>query len=262
LQYWDSQNQSWQTLMGHSSGGAVTVDGANYRILNDTGVLRVATFTAGGSGLTNGIGSGQNGVTASVSGGTQAANNPPPIFYAITGGVVAAPTVTQAGSGFLVAPVVVIDPPPAGGQQAYAHATLTGGGIGSIVIDNGGAGYLSTPNFWLLPQPNYYTGGPSGGVPAAVWPPPGIVHPNNAAPGNQNTAISGALITPAALTGSGTVTALVIVSNSGGWSGVAPTVAFALSAGFTGSVTGAAATVSIATAIATSLTIIAPRVVE
>src|SRR5215469_15722945 len=58
VQFWDAQNQSWQTVMGHSSGGALTVDGANYRVFNDSATLTVATFTAGGSGLTNGIGVG------------------------------------------------------------------------------------------------------------------------------------------------------------------------------------------------------------
>lgn len=264
VQFWDAQNQFWQTLFPHSSGGALTVDNANYRVLNDSGIIKSATFTAGGSGLTNGIGALATGVTASLTGGTQAANNPAATFFAVVGGTITTPTVTQAGTGFLAPPVVVIDPPPPGGQQAYAHATLTavGGGIASIVIDAAGAGYLSPPNYWLLPQPAYYVGGPSGGVPAATWPGPGIVHPQNAATGNQNTALNGAQITAAALGGSGTVTALVLVNASAGWTSTAPTVAFALTGGFGGSVAGAAATVTVGTAPATSVTIVAPRVVE
>jgi hypothetical protein len=268
IQFWDAQNQLWRTLIGHSGGGAITVDGANYRVLNDSGTLSIATFTAGGSGLTNGIGPTATGVTASVSGGTQTGtpfNAQAAAFYAIVGGTVAAATVTQAGTGFQEPPLIVIDPPPPGGQQAYAHCTLTGvgGGIATIVVDGAGAGYTTTPTFWILPQPAYYVGGPSGGVAAATWPPPGIVHPNNAAPGNQNTALTGAQLTSVALTGSGTVTGLVLITTPGGYSGVAPTVAFALSAGFGGSVTGAAATIAVAAnASAIGVVTVAPRVVE
>jgi hypothetical protein len=261
MQYWDPQSTSWQTLWGHSSGGNITADGTNYRLLNDTGVISAGTIANGtAAGLTNGIGP-VTGVTAALS--APGAGGIPGTAYVIVGGSVAAPTVTQAGTGFLAAPVVVIDPPPIGGIQATAHAVLTGagGGISSIVMDNVGAGYIGPPNFWLIPQNSTYAGGPSGGgaFAAAVFPPLGTIYPTNAVPGNQNIGPTGAQLTSVALTGSGLITGFVRVNWGALYAGT-PTVALANSLG--GSLGTAAITLAAVTAAAVATALITPRIAE
>jgi hypothetical protein len=116
---------------------------------------------------------------------------------------------------------------------------------------NVGAGYAATPNFYLIPQMAYYAGGPSGGA-AAAAPPPGLVYPANSVPGNQNTSSVGAQLTPVALTGSGTVTGLVMINYGVGYSGT-PT------ATITG-VGAAASTLAAVTAAAVTTAFAQPRV--
>ena len=197
FEWWNPISQSWVTVNGASD--YVSSDGFNLRVRNTTSAVSVASFTAG-SGGTNGIGFAATGAAVTIvapltAGGVTAT------AYAIVGGSVAAPTITQPGSGFLVPPLVVIDPPPPGGIQATAVAALAapvGGssGIASITMVNVGAGYASTPNFYLIPQTAYYQGGPSGGVAAAPIIPGGLVFPANAVAGNQNTSALGAQLTP------------------------------------------------------------------
>jgi hypothetical protein len=219
MQWWNPVSQVWVTqTSGGNNADYFSTDGANYRMLNLTGNILTAPITTAGSGGVNGIGFAQTGAAITFSapptaGGVQATG------FVIVGGSVAAPTITQAGSGFLVPPLVVIDVPPPGGIQATATCALTaGGGIGSVTMANVGAGYLTSPNFYLIPQMAYYGGGPSGGVaPAAAAPPPGLVFPANAVAGNQNTSAVGAQLTSIALTGSGTVTGLVMINNGSGY---------------------------------------------
>lgn len=252
MQWWNPVQQSW---FAYTSANApmdyFSTDGANWRMLNLTGIVQVASFTAGSGGV-NGIGFAQTGAAVTFSappaGGVQATG------FVIVGGSVAAPTITQAGSGFLVPPLVVIDVPPPGGIQATATAALTaGGGIASITMANVGAGYATSPNFYLIPQPAYYGGGPSGGVAAAAAaPPPGLVFPTNAVAGNQNTSAVGAQLTPVALTGSGTVTGVTVINNGSTYTGTP-----------TGTITGVGAatvTVSAVTAAAVTQAFTQPRV--
>jgi hypothetical protein len=260
MEWWDPIAQFWRPQVSQSNVvDYFSTDGYNYRLLNLTGIVTVASFAAG-SGGTNGIGTAGSGVlsiiASNTTGGAQATG------YVIVGGSVAAPTITQAGSGFLVPPLVVIDPPPPGGIQATATcaltapltAPLTGSGIASITMANVGAGYPTTPNFYLIPQTAVYQGGPSGGSTFAAGPipPPGLVFPSNAVPGNQNTSPLGAQLTSIALTGSGTVTGVVIVNSGGGYTGTP-----------TGTITGVgAATVTMAavTGAAVTQSFFQPRV--
>jgi hypothetical protein len=256
LQYFDGQAQSWQTLYPASTGGYLSADGYNYRFLNTTGILTSLSLTAG-SGMTNGIGSVASGVSASIAasdttGGVRAT------VSAIIGGSVAAPTITQGGSGFLEPPLIVIDPPPQGGIQATATCALTAAGvITSVTMANVGAGYAASPNFWVIPQPATYQGGPAGGgaIAAGAIPAPGLVFPGNAVPGNQNTSSAGAQLTSIALTGSGTLTGLVITNPGGGYTSANPAVTF------TGGAGGVASTATVATTSpAVSLVRLQPRV--
>ena len=206
--------------------------------------------------MTNGIGSTITGVSLSYA-ASNTTGYPTATGYAIIGGTVAAPTVTQAGSGFLVPPLIVIDPPPQGGIQATAIAVMVAAGssgISSITIENAGAGYLTSPNFWIVPQPALYQGGPSGSLAAGGIPSPGLVYPTNAIPGNQNTSAVGAQLTSVALTGSGTLTGVGIVNAGGGYTG-APAVTI------TGGAGGIAITALTAnTSPAASVCIVQPRV--
>lgn len=255
LQFFDGQSQSWQTADTASNGNFATLDGYNYRFINTTGMFTATVISNAGSGMTNGIGSAINGVSATLpasdtTGGARATVN------TIVGGSVQAPTITQAGSGFLVPPLIVIDPPPPGGIQATATCALSATGtIASITMANVGAGYAASPNFWVIPQTNLYQGGPQQGVAAGAIPPAGLVFPTNAVPGNQNTSSTGVQLTSAALTGSGTLTGLVIGNAGGGYTSSSRTVTF------TGGAGGVAATGTVTnTSPAVSLVILQPRV--
>jgi hypothetical protein len=258
IQWWDPIGQTWRNQVSASNiADYFSTDGANYRMVNLTGNILSAPITAAGSTGTNGIGFAQTGAaiafSAPGSGGVQATG------YVIVGGSVAAPTVTQAGSGFVVPPLIVIDPPPPGGIQATASAVMTAftgagtAGIASITMANVGAGYLVSPNFYVIPQMGYYGGGPSGGVAAAqAAPPPGLVFPANAVPGNQNTSSVGTQLTGIALTGSGTVTGLVMINYGSVYTGT-PT------ATITG-VGAATTTLAAVTAAAVTTSFVQPRV--
>jgi hypothetical protein len=235
VEIYDPVEQTWRTWINAGAQENLIVDGFNVRVRNFRGSVTGTTITAPGSGGTNGIGSAATGVTVAVT-ATTSAGGLAPIFGPIVGGSVPAPTVAQAGAGFLVPPVLVADPPPLGGIQASATCVLTaGGGIGAITMANVGAGYVATPNWYIIPQTNIYQGGPSLGVAAGVIPAPPVIHINNAVPGNQNTSSIGsvaapvaggpALLGPNALTGSGTLTGLVVLFPGVGLITGVPTVA-------------------------------------
>ena len=213
LQWYDPINQTWRGYQDPAGDGQyISSDGYNYRLINVSGTVSGALITVAGSGGTNGIGSVATGVSVAFAAPVSGQVNQTATAYAIIGGSVAAPTIAQAGSGFSVPPLIVIDPPPPGGVQATAVATINAaGGISAITMVNVGAGYAASPNFWIMPQAAYYAGGPSGSFAAAPFPPPGVVFASNALPGNQNTGPVAAQLTSNALTGSGTLTGIVIV---------------------------------------------------
>jgi hypothetical protein len=207
--------------------------------VNNSGTCVGGNITNAGSGGTNGIGPNQTGSTvtfaAPAAGGATATAQ----GYVVVGGTVPAPTVTQGGSGFLVPPLVCCDPPPTGGVQATFTAAITSAGVLSSVTQvNPGAGYTSIPQFYIIPQPQFYQGAAQypnavGTIPAfpspgqvgggSLSPPPGLIHPNNAWGGSiyqgNLSSGSGALLTGAALTGSGTLTAIVMTAFGGGYTG-------------------------------------------
>ena len=220
LQMWNPIQGLWGSIAQPDSGlTSFNTDGFNFRLVNLSGVVTGANITAAGSGGTNGIGTAVTGVTVLVA-APGATGGGTALAYPIVGGSVPAPTITAAGGPFSVAPLVVCDPPPLGGIQATFAATLnSAGGLGSIAQINPGAGYPSVPNFYVIPQTQFYQGAPSGGVAAALLIPPGVVNPNQftltptPAPGynyaTSSASLAGALLTPNALTGSGTLTGIV-----------------------------------------------------
>ena len=223
LQWFDPILQAWRGFQDPAGDGQyISSDGYNYRLINLSGVVTGALITNAGSGGTNGIGTATVAFTGPTAGVTATA-------YAIVGGSVAAPTISQAGSGFVVPPLIVIDPPPPGGIQATAIATISAAGIiTAITMVNVGAGYTSSPVFYVMPQFGIYAGGPSGPIAASGIPAPGLVFPSNAVPGTQNTAATGAQLTPNALTGSGTLTGIVMSNPGTNYSGTTiPTITIA-----------------------------------
>lgn len=230
LQMWDGVGQQWRGVgQPDEQLIAFDTDGYNWRLINLSGCITGTSITNAGSAGTNGIGAAATGVTV-----TFAAPASPGIIataYPIVGGAVAAPSVAQAGSGFLYPPLVVIDAPPVGGIQATAICTLTGvppAGILSITMTNAGAGYLQAPNFYLIPQPGSYQGGPTAGgavAAGAINNPsqgPGLIMPANTIPTVApiwTTSAAGALLNAATLTGSGTLTGLVMMNYGTNYSG-------------------------------------------
>jgi hypothetical protein len=227
IQWFDPIQQAWRGFQDPAGDGQyISGDGYNYRLINLSGTCVGALITAAGTGGTNGIGATATG--ASVVFSAPAAGGAPATAtaYPIIGGSVQAPTVVAGGSGFLVPPLIVIDPPPPGGIQATAVATISSAGVvTAITMINVGAGYAASPNFWVIPQFGLYAGGPSGSFAAGGVPAPGLVFPGNAVPGNQLIGAAGVQLAPLALTGSGTVTGIVMASNGFGYSGTTiPTV--------------------------------------
>jgi hypothetical protein len=249
VQVADDLNNMWRNYAGPQSSVQLSMDGFNYRLINLSGVCIGAYISNVGSGGTNGIGPLQTG--AAVSFGSAPAGTAGLVSgraaqgYAIVGGSVPAPTITQAGSGFITAPLVVCDPPPDGGIQATFNCTITysTGALLAVTQVNPGAGYTSIPQFYIIPQPQFYQGSnqyppvagtsppsPGGTGGAGLVPPPGLINPANAWAGspyqaNLVTGTTGALLTGNALTGSGTLTGIVMTDFGAGYQGsTVPTI--------------------------------------
>lgn len=232
IQWFDPNMQGWRNYANPETINGISSDGANYRLVNNSGTVVGANITNVGSGGVNGIGPIQTGSTVSFAapgaGGVTATAQ----GYVVVGGSVPAPTVTQGGSGFLVPPQVVCDPPPVGGVQATFTATISAAGVitGVTQVDPG-AGYTSIPQFYIIPAPQFYTGAPRfpGDTQAAQNLPlsgiaPGLINPANVwtgSPFQQNivTGTAGALLTGNALTGSGTLTAILMTYFGAGYAG-------------------------------------------
>ena len=231
LQWWDPTDTLWRNYAGPETSNQISTDGTNFSLINLSGCVVGASITNAGSGGTNGIGPLQTGSTvtfaAPAAGGALATAQ----AYPVVGGSVPAPTVTQGGSGFVAPPIVCCDPPPPGGVQATFAATISAAGVITAVTQvNPGAGYLAPPVFYIIPTQQYYQGAPrwpgdiAAGFPGSVmfYPAPGLINPANTWPGspfqaNIVTGTAGALLTAGALTGSGTLTAIVMTSFGWGY---------------------------------------------
>lgn len=180
LQEYDPNLQTWRMVaLPGSQPIMISSDGTNYRAANTTGAAIGAVVQTGGSGLTNGF----NTVTATQSAGGGTWNT-------IVGGAIN-PTlqIAAAGSGFTQRPLLVFNPPASQGSTPYilptAVAAITGGAISAVTVTNAGAGLVGQPTVTVIPAPGDTTGG------------------------------SASIACTAALTGSGTVTALYSTGNYG-----------------------------------------------
>lgn len=142
-------------------------------VSSDGANYRVANLTgcALGAFMTN-VGSAYTSApTVTASSGSSA-------WTAIVGGAInTTVTVTTAGAGYSHKPILLIAPPPAGGVQATAVAVVSAGAISSVTVIDQGAGYTAAPAIYVLPDP-------------------------------RDTVTTEAVLTTA-LTGSGTITAVV-----------------------------------------------------
>jgi len=264
LQWFDPNATQWRPLFAAQDYTDLTSDGANYRLLNMTGIVNSVAITAAGSTGTNGIGPVQTGTTVGFSASPNGAPSTA-AGYAIVGGSVPAPTVVNGGSGFLVPPVICCDPPPPGGIQATFTVTLSAAGVITGVTQvNPGAGYTSIPQFYIIPQPMFYQGAPRwpGDSVVQTWPAPGLINQANVWPGTifqPNIPVNttqGALLTGNALTGSGTLTGLVVIYSGGFYATASPpTISFA-----GGTLTGMTATATVTTAPANDVTFLQAKV--
>lgn len=227
LQWWDPINQIWRVVGAPNTQMIMlSSDGYNYRLLNASGIVTGALITNAGSGATNGVGATATGVAISF--GSAPTNGVAATAYPIVGGSISSTiTITQAGTGFVQAPLIVIDPPSTpGGIQATAVCRISAGAIAAVTVINTGAGYTAVPNVYVIPQLGSYGGGPSGGVAAATYPPPGLVFQTSAVPGNQNLSSSGAQLTATldAAT-SATLTGIVVINPGALYTGTSiPTI--------------------------------------
>lgn len=178
LQQWDPIAQFWRSIgagAGSQGGEVLFSDGVNYRLANQTGCVVGAFLTNGGTLYTS---------PPVVTAGTPAAST---IFRAIVGGAVSATvTVANGGTNYAYPPAVLFSPPPAGGIQATGHCTLSGSAVSTVTVDNQGAGYSS---------------------------PPTIVFVNDPREGNNGVTLGYNASAVAALTGSGTVTGVLVIDH-------------------------------------------------
>jgi hypothetical protein len=235
LQWFDPLAMMWRPISsGCPNMLAFNCDGANYRLCNISGTIVGATITNGGTGGTNGIGPVETGTIIVIEGVGTGSVTATAEGYAIIGGSVPVPTIVRPGSGFVVPPVVCCDPPPPGGVQATFIATINAtGGIATVTQVTAGAGYKSVPQFYIIPQFKYYPGAPRwpGDSPAPMpqvsfpprwpWPAPGLIDQQNVWPGTEYQPnidnVKGALIIGNPLTGSGTLTGVVVTYGGSGY---------------------------------------------
>ncbi len=173
VQEYDAITGIWRAIGSGLSGGStkfINSDGGNWRISNQSGCIVGGIVTTAGAGYTT-----APSVTSNVGS---------PKITAILGGAVnTSITVVNGGSGYVYPPIVLFDAPNVSGSSTYGvqatgHATISGGAVTAITVDDQGAGYTNTPNIYLQNDP-------------------------------RDTAGNGATAT-CTLTGSGTVTALVV----------------------------------------------------
>lgn len=236
VQYWDQNCLTWRNLATPigSDPCILSTDGNNFRLLNASGVVQGASITNAGSGGTNGIGAAATGVAVSF--GAAPSNGVAAAAYPIVGGQINSTIViTNGGSGFVVPPILIFDPPPPGGICAAATCTISAGAINAVTVTNQGAGYVSAPNIYIMPQWGTYPGigvpvNPAG-APTSIIPPGALGTgqppwlPNINWPLNVPLSGGAVLTVNSVLTGSGTLTGLIMTNPGLGYTGTTiPTI--------------------------------------
>jgi len=199
VQFFDPITLLWRSVAKSTpnSHHVILSDGVNVRLANLTGCVVGAVITNAGTGLTNGIG---GTVTVAPSAGASS-------WRAVVGGAVNTSITlpTFKGANYTYPPAVYFSPPPPGGIPATGKAVISGGALTGITVTNQGAGYTAAPTITFVSDPK---------------------DPNNPLYFPSTTApINPILTATATLTGSGTVTALV-VTDPGTVLTAAPTFTF------------------------------------
>ena len=143
VQYLDPVTQQWTNYVGPGAAFSVRVnsDGFNWRVINLSAGAYAAAVTAAGSGYAQ--------ATTTVTAGTGNST-----WVAVVGGALGTFTVVTAGAGYTLPPNVFIPAPPYPGVAATATAAISGGAITAITIRTAGAGYLSAPPVVIVPNVN------------------------------------------------------------------------------------------------------------
>lgn len=223
-------SQVWRSIRQQASNMTTRInsDGTNFRIANLSGCAVGAAVTNVGSGYVNGVNS--VGVTSSAGGS---------LWRSVVGGLINTSTTlpSPAGTNFTYPPIVLIPPPPPGGIQATAHATISGGAVNAVVVDNQGGGYTTAPVAFYIADPrdpNNPLFNPNTTTPITM---PGVA----VAPGTVTGASAGGVLlnipsgqcsqSPAfALTGTGTLAGVYCVDPGNPVTSL-PTLTFASGAG-------------------------------
>lgn len=152
---------------------AITSDGNNFRVANQSGCVIGALLTNGGTGFT-----GVPTVTDATTGAT---------YLAVVGGAISTVvTVTNGGTNYTYPPQVNFSAPPPGGVQATGYCTLTSGVVTSVTVVDQGAGYNS---------------------------PPTVTFENDPREGQNNVSIGYNAAAICTLTGAGTVTSVLVLDH-------------------------------------------------
>lgn len=152
VQFVDPVSNIWRGFATDNPRGLqyVNSDGFNFRVANPTGCVVGLHLTGGGAGYT----AATPPAVSFSSGGALAT--------AVVGGALGALTITAlgsltvtsgAGSNFTYQPIVSISAPPVGGVQAAAVATISGGALNGFTITQQGAGYTTAPTVRVIPNP-------------------------------------------------------------------------------------------------------------
>lgn len=122
------------------AGRTIRSDGANFRIVNQSGCVVGALLTNKGSGYTS---------VPTVTDATSGA-----IYLAIVGGAVnTSVTVTNGGTNYTYPPFVQFSAPGLNGIQATGYCTISAGAVTSVTVTDQGAGYVNPPTITFVNDP-------------------------------------------------------------------------------------------------------------
>lgn len=153
VQFKDPVTGVWRPMPTEGKRGHLTVnsDGFNYRVLNPTGCLLGILVTNGGDGYSSAappsVAISSGGATAvAVIGGAIGAIN-----FSINSGTVT----SGVGDNYTFAPIVSIAAPASGGVQATATAILNTatGSLTGFRLEQQGAGYQAAPAVYISRHP-------------------------------------------------------------------------------------------------------------
>lgn len=153
IQQLDPVTGIWRPIgAGPNAWSLISSDGTNFRVANQTGCAVGAVVTTAGSAYTT-------PPTVTPSGGAS-------VWQAIVGGAIGTTvSILNGGSNYTYPPTLAFDAPPLGnGVPATAHCALTSGAVSSITVDDQGAGYLTPPNVYFVPDVRDTTGSGASGT--------------------------------------------------------------------------------------------------